>query len=188
VAEAFEYRRYQSGANPFFTPLRFPGQYHDDETDYFENWNRMYEPQTGRYLASEPMLQRPGLTRWMARRGLPTPAYAYGLNNSNAFYDPNGLGVINWSSKTWYYKDEDTPFTDPVEPGGIYWGYQDGVAPEHCGGTVYKTTNFQDVIITDRFGPIPLPTPWTIIHLILGGWKDPNWVADHPNWVPLGAR
>jgi hypothetical protein len=47
---AYEYRRYEgaSGARPMWTPLRFPGQYHDAETDLFENWNRYYDP-TGLY-------------------------------------------------------------------------------------------------------------------------------------------
>ncbi|WP_338270642.1 hypothetical protein, partial [Corallococcus caeni] len=31
VISAYEYRRFQTGASPFWTPLRFPGQYHDAE-------------------------------------------------------------------------------------------------------------------------------------------------------------
>ena len=59
VLEGYEYQRYQTGAQPFWTPLRFPGQYHDAETDLFENWNRYYDPSIGRYLQPEPMLQNP---------------------------------------------------------------------------------------------------------------------------------
>ncbi len=43
----FEYQRYQSGAVPWFPPIRMPGQYRDEESQLFENWNRHYEPGTG---------------------------------------------------------------------------------------------------------------------------------------------
>jgi RHS repeat-associated protein len=91
VGESFEYRRYQSGvATPFFTNLRFPGQYYDQESDLFENWNRYYEPLTGRYLAPEPMFRDP---KWVAdegREGFSAATYAYALNNPLAFIDPDG--------------------------------------------------------------------------------------------------
>lgn len=95
VGEAFEYRRYQSGvASPFFPLLRFPGQYHDNESDLFENWNRYYDPFTGRYLQPEPMLQvRPRFPTITARRGKNALSYAYALNNPMRFMDANGLYV-----------------------------------------------------------------------------------------------
>jgi hypothetical protein len=37
-------------------PVRFPGQYYDPETDLNENWNRFYDPNTGRYLEPDPAL------------------------------------------------------------------------------------------------------------------------------------
>jgi RHS repeat-associated protein len=94
VLEAYEYQRYQTGALPLWTPLRFPGQYHDAETDLFENWNRYYDPSIGRYLQPEPMLVNPRFVVGMARRGFGAPAYAYAVNNPVNYVDPDGLKVM----------------------------------------------------------------------------------------------
>jgi RHS repeat-associated protein len=37
------------------TPLRFPGQYADDETGLHYNYHRYYDPVTGRYLTPDPL-------------------------------------------------------------------------------------------------------------------------------------
>jgi RHS repeat-associated protein len=84
VVEGFEYQRYESGASPFWTPLRFPGQYHDVESDLFENWNRFYDPSVGRYLQPEPLLTKsPTLL----------PAFAYAANNPLRYIDEDGLRI-----------------------------------------------------------------------------------------------
>jgi RHS repeat-associated protein len=54
--EAVDYREYQTGTTPLLLPIRFPGQYYDGETDLNENWNRFYDPGTGRYLEGDPLL------------------------------------------------------------------------------------------------------------------------------------
>lgn len=90
---AYEYKRYQTGAQPFWTPLRFPGQYHDAETDLFENWNRYYDPSIGRYLQSEPLLQKPAAIALRALMGRTMSAYEYAGNNPINNYDPTGLDI-----------------------------------------------------------------------------------------------
>ena len=72
---------HQTGAQPFWTPLRFPDQYADAETDLFENWNRYDDPSTGRYLQPTPVL---------AVGSVPLPAYAYALNNPLHYTDSTG--------------------------------------------------------------------------------------------------
>ncbi|WP_338270572.1 RHS repeat-associated core domain-containing protein, partial [Corallococcus caeni] len=96
---AYEYRRFQTGASPFWTPLRFPGQYHDAETDLFENWNRFYDPSIGRYLQPEPLLHSPKYMLDMAKASMAVPAYSYAVNNPLAFIDRNGLKVVGTADR-----------------------------------------------------------------------------------------
>ncbi len=91
ASDAFEWRAWEDGADQFYTPLRFPGQYYDAETDLYENWHRYYDPFNGRYLSPEPLLQNPRYLRIRALLGRHPSAYAYAQNNPVAFIDPTGL-------------------------------------------------------------------------------------------------
>ena len=63
--------------------LRFAGQYFDAETDLHYNWNRYYDPETGRYISSDPIGLAGGLN-----------TYGYVGANPVAYVDPEGL--VHW--------------------------------------------------------------------------------------------
>jgi RHS repeat-associated protein len=94
IVESYEYQRYQAGASPFWTALRFPGHYYDAESDLFENWNRYYDSSIGRYLQPEPLLLRDPsyIEDVVAQYGAHPAAYTYAFNNPLFFTDQDGLG------------------------------------------------------------------------------------------------
>jgi RHS repeat-associated protein len=71
------------GATPFWTPVRFPGQYYDWETGLAENWNRFYDASVARYGAIDPI----GLASPKAGRHNP---YVYANGNPMMNIDPTG--------------------------------------------------------------------------------------------------
>ncbi|MEU9897710.1 DUF6531 domain-containing protein [Streptomyces phaeochromogenes] len=62
-----------------YTPLRFPGQYYDEETGLHYNYFRHYDPETARYLSPDPLGIAPA----------PNPV-AY-ITNPHRWTDPLGL-------------------------------------------------------------------------------------------------
>jgi RHS repeat-associated protein len=59
--------------------LRFPGQYYQAETGLHYNYFRDYDPQTGRYLQSDPIGLRAGIN-----------TYSYVSNDPLGLVDPFG--------------------------------------------------------------------------------------------------
>jgi RHS repeat-associated protein len=74
----------------FEQPLRRPGQYEDTETGLYNNWNRMFDPQSGRYISQDPM----GLSEGQNQ-------YNYAEQNGQNMVDPDGrivwVPIIMWA-------------------------------------------------------------------------------------------
>lgn len=64
----------------FTLNLRFPGQYYDQETQRNQNFFRDYNPETGRYIQSDPIGLRAGPN-----------TFAYVESNPVSYVDPYGL-------------------------------------------------------------------------------------------------
>jgi RHS repeat-associated protein len=62
--------------------LRFPGQYEDNETGLYYNWNRHYEPEAGSYITRDPIGIKGGIN-----------VYTYTKGNPLIYTDPQGLLV-----------------------------------------------------------------------------------------------
>jgi RHS repeat-associated protein len=100
---------------PDFCPLRWPGQYADQETGLYYNRARYYDPDTGLYISQDPIRLAGGLL-----------LYSY-VRDPNAWIDPFGLatkrcgnvGSQRWSKKVTKdgrpYK-KPGPKTDPNGP------------------------------------------------------------------------
>ena len=64
-------------------PLRYPGQYYDEETGLHYNWHRYYDPTLGRYITSDPIGINGGLN-----------TYAYADGNPIVRIDVRGLAYF----------------------------------------------------------------------------------------------
>ena len=92
VMEGYEYQRYQTGASPTWTPLRYRGQYSDAESGLHGNWNRFYGMGAGRFMEQDPHAIQPAVAIQDMKTGYGFAAiYGFANNNSLFFYDEDGL-------------------------------------------------------------------------------------------------
>lgn len=93
---------------PFEFNLRFAGQYEDSESGYYYNWHRYYNPETGRYLTSDPIGLNGGLN-----------TYGYAGANPVGAVDPWGLYSISQGGITSFFTGFKflENFSIPTPPG-----------------------------------------------------------------------
>jgi len=101
-----------SGLGPFDFPLRFPGQYLDQETNLAHNYFRNYNPGLGRYSESDPIGLGGGIN-----------PYAYANSNPIVRIDPYGL----WSTDAhnlfiYYFTSSAFPDISTTQLNAIYAG------------------------------------------------------------------
>lgn len=85
--------------------LRFPGQYYDNETGLHYNWHRYYNPQTGRYITSDPVGFDGGVN-----------TYSYSLANPVRYVDLLGLWVKRCARALIALDPSETPMTPSGNP------------------------------------------------------------------------
>ncbi|MDQ1832764.1 RHS repeat-associated core domain-containing protein, partial [Massilia scottii] len=62
---------YFNGSGTFTFNLRMPGQYYDRSTNLFHNYHRDYDPQSGRYIQSDPVGLVAGINTYIYALGRP---------------------------------------------------------------------------------------------------------------------
>ncbi|MGK3994430.1 RHS repeat-associated core domain-containing protein [Sorangium sp. So ce1024] len=81
------------GERAGLTPLRFPGQYADEETGLHYNRYRYYDPETGQYLSPEPMRLEGSLRAYAYAEGRPMDAFDLdALAAQSVIYGPGPAG------------------------------------------------------------------------------------------------
>jgi RHS repeat-associated protein len=141
--------------------LRFAGQYYDAETGWHYNYNRYYDPKTGRYLAPDPIGLAGGIN-----------LFVYVENNPANAIDPFGLELRLYSSDAFGKKGLNHAFVWSTETqrgkgtqGSSWVSLGDGVGPLDSPYTV-----------------IPLPEGMTEVQFMDKFEKAPGW--NNWMWIP----
>jgi RHS repeat-associated protein len=129
--------------------LRLPGQYYDEETNQHDNFNRTYNPRTGRYLQPDPLGYPDGPDAYLYAAGDPVnkidPLGLYEIDVH--YYMTYFLGVmaglnskqaLTMARATQYI--DDNPNTWPVNPNNYTGNVNDAAAIRRL--TLYHFTQY----------------------------------------------
>jgi len=138
--------------------LRFPGQYYDAETGLHYNWNRYYDPKTGRYLTPDPIGLAGGVN-----------PYVYVMANPLNWIDSNGL------TRMIFIVLSGTLIVDPEIPGK---------SPYLCQATSGKGENMNDPAAEDLEDKGPIPSGSYFVDM--NKLSNPHWLRDIYNTLRYG--
>lgn len=99
----------------FIFNLRFPGQYFDSETKLHYNYHRNYDPQTGRYIQSDPIGLGGGIN-----------TFIYALDNPISKFDRDGLTTLTFNV------EKGVLTVDPEVPGRKPYNIDATSGKEEC--------------------------------------------------------
>ncbi|MFF2524888.1 RHS repeat-associated core domain-containing protein, partial [Streptomyces liangshanensis] len=123
-----------------YSPLRFPGQYHDPESGLHYNVHRHYDPETARYItpdplglspAPNPVAYVPNPHTWTDHLGL-APDYPHG-DDVQSLYKAPQRGQGDFQEEHGYLR-ENFPGSpdDPYENGLVYFAKERQIAEKYA--------------------------------------------------------
>jgi RHS repeat-associated protein len=159
--------------SPVTINLRFPGQYYDQETGLHYNWNRYYDPRTGRYITSDPIGLLGGINTYayvgsnpLVRTDVFGLDWTYDTSTGTISQtDANGNVTNSWPAGSGPWGNGQSPPGDytlpsppvPVPPShpnqASYCIHPDGNVPGTAGcigATDNDTTSLRDALANDQ--------------------------------------
>ncbi|XXX81371.1 RHS repeat-associated core domain-containing protein [Sorangium sp. So ce134] len=149
------------------TPLRFPGQYADDETGVVYNRYRYYDPEIGRYISPDPLGLAGGLR-----------PFGYASNRPLAMIDPDGLAPVRASVQGPYSNGPFGSSTD-VRSGQRHYGGGDRLP-----GQLHPAV--QDALVPVYNGVSARGQADALPHYCAEPWAMTNYIRnyEHANGIP----